>query len=120
MLLFYFLTCVQKVKSIFQVKVAKFLIRPEIGDSTLVNDVHRDGPCHKLQQFLLPVVFLTCTCNLTMPCGLLFFSLTHAIYQCHVVVVSNLVTLQGGCLYHFMEEGLLKYLSLKSILNGGR
>jgi hypothetical protein len=35
MLLFYFLTCVQKIKSMFQVKVAKFLIRPEIGCSTL-------------------------------------------------------------------------------------
>jgi hypothetical protein len=33
---FNFLTCVQKFKSIFQVKVAKFLIRPEIGGSTLV------------------------------------------------------------------------------------
>jgi hypothetical protein len=36
MLLFYFLTCVQKIKSMFQVKVARFLIRPEIGGSTLV------------------------------------------------------------------------------------
>jgi hypothetical protein len=35
MLLFYFLTCVQKIKSMFQIKVAKFLIRPEIGGSTL-------------------------------------------------------------------------------------
>jgi hypothetical protein len=39
MLLFYFLTCVQKIRSMFQIKVAKFLIRPEIGGSTL-------GTCH--------------------------------------------------------------------------
>jgi hypothetical protein len=37
MLLFYFLTCVQKIKSMFQVKAAKFLIRLEIGGSTLDN-----------------------------------------------------------------------------------
>jgi hypothetical protein len=46
MLLFYFLTCMQKIKSMFQIKVAKFLIRPEIGGSTLVplyNPVLLDG-----------------------------------------------------------------------------
>jgi hypothetical protein len=35
MLLFYFITFVQKIKSMFQVKVAKFLIQPEMGGSIL-------------------------------------------------------------------------------------
>jgi hypothetical protein len=35
MLLFYFITCVQKITSIFQVKIAEILIRLQIGGSTL-------------------------------------------------------------------------------------
>jgi hypothetical protein len=35
MLLFYFLTRVQKITSMFQIKVFEFLIRPEIVGSTL-------------------------------------------------------------------------------------
>jgi hypothetical protein len=43
MLLLYFLTCVQKIKSIFQVKVATFLLRLETGSPTLIPKVLR-GP----------------------------------------------------------------------------
>lgn len=51
MLLFYLLTCVQKIKSIFQAKIAKYLIQPEIGGSTLMKILRLPTDENKLTMF---------------------------------------------------------------------